>query len=244
MKRFIINWVLFFLSLAIAAFCAYEIFAFYGNEPLNALYVVVMVLSFPVLSLLHELGHMLFGALVKIKAVPDLNKKVVFGSASCTVVPKTDKGLNGRIIFTASGGLFVNLLFIALGVVALFVPAVPVAISICVLPASFYLFALNVAPIQLDGGKTDGLVIYELIKNSDSAKVTLAVLTVQAQVLNGKKIEETDENLLFGLPGIQEDDPAFISLTELRYEYCKAKGDTEQAEKYKERLEQLKEYLN
>ena len=175
--------------------------------------------------------------------MPDLNKKVVFGSASCTVVPKTDKGLKGRIIFTASGGLFVNLLFIALGVVALFVPAVPVAISICVLPASFYLFALNVAPIQLDGGKTDGLVIYELAKNDDNAKVTIAVLTVQAQILSGKSIEEVDEKLLFDLPVIQEDDAAFISLTELRYEYFKAKGNEEQAQKYKQRLDGLMQYL-
>ena len=244
MKRFIINWVLFFLSLAIGAFCAYKIFAVNGNEPLNVVYLLDMVLSFPVLSLIHELGHMLFGAVVKIKAVPDFNKRLIFGSASCTVVPKTDESLKGRIIFTASGGLFINLLFIALGIVALFVPTVPVAISICVLPASFYLFALNVIPVQFDGGKTDGLVIYELIKNIDSAKVMIAVLTVQAQILNGKKIDEIDENLLFGLPVIQEDDQSFIALTELRYQYFTAKGDTEQALKYKERLEQLKEYMH
>ena len=72
----------------------------------------------------------------------------------------------------------------------------------------------------------------------------LAVLTVQAQVLKGKPIEEADEKLLFDLPVIREDDPAFISLTELRYEYFSAKGDAEQAEKYKSRLESLKVYIN
>ncbi len=72
----------------------------------------------------------------------------------------------------------------------------------------------------------------------------LAVLTVQAQVLNGKPIKEVDESLLFSVPQIQEDDPAFISLTELRYEYFKAKGEEEQAEKFKTRFEELKkEYM-
>ena len=96
-------------------------------------------------------------------------------------------------------------------------------------------------PFDFDNGKTDGRIVAELIKLTDSAKVTLAVLTVQAQILQGKKIEEIDENLLFGVPQIAEDDLSFISLTELRYEFFKAKGDSENAEKWKTRFEELKQ---
>ena len=91
---------------------------------------------------------------------------------------------------------------------------------------------------------TDGRILSELIRNTDEAKVMLAVLTVQALVLNGKPINEVDEALLFDLPVIMEDDPAFISLTELRYEYFSAKGEEEKAKQYKQRFEELeKEYL-
>ena len=83
-----------------------------------------------------------------------------------------------------------------------------------------------------------------LVEKTDSAKVTLAVLIVQAQALQGKKIEEIAEKLLFDLPQIEEDDLSFISLTELRYEYFKAKNDIDNAEKWRVRFEELKqEYL-
>ena len=111
--------------------------------------------------------------------------------------------------------------------------------AVRVLPSSVYLFFLN-----LYGSSSDAAVCENLLSNTDEAKVMLAVLTVQAQVLNGKPIEEVDEKLLFDVPVIQEDDPSFISLTELRYEYFKAKGETEQAEKYKSRLEDLKQYID
>ena len=65
-------------------------------------------------------------------------------------------------------------------------------------------------------------------------------MTAQAQILAGKPAEQLDKKLLFGVPQIREDDPAFISLTELRYEYFKGKGDEAEAQKYKERLEDLK----
>ncbi len=192
-------------------------------------------------SLFHELGHILFGALAKIKV--KIVRLKPFSSSCVEITPKTDKNLKRRMICTSLGGLFVNFVFIALGIVALVVPEVPVYLSL-VLPASFYLFALNAAPLNFISGKTDGLVICELLSNSDNAKVMLAVLTVQARVLSGTPIEQTDKELLFGVPQIQEDDPAFISLTELRYEYFKALGEEEQAEKYRARFEELKkEYM-
>lgn len=244
MKETAISIILFILSLLIGAGCMFVVYNDYGQTPLSFLYLIGMIASFPLHSLWHELGHIVFGAIAKIKAVPEIKgSKKVFGWSSCKIIPKTHKNLKGRIIFTALGGLAFNFLLIVLGVVSLFVKAVPSAISICVLPASFYLFAFNAIPFLLEDGKTDGLVINELAKNDDNAKVTIAVLTVQAQILSGKSIEEVDEKLLFDLPVIQEDDAAFISLTELRYEYFKAKGNEEQAQKYKQRLDGLMQYL-
>lgn len=61
-----------------------------------------MLVALPFSSLLHELGHMLCGAMCKIKAVP---KFKLFGSSSCKIIPKTDKNLRRKIMFTACGGL-------------------------------------------------------------------------------------------------------------------------------------------
>lgn len=203
-----------------------------------ALGLVLIVVGSCLAEVFHELGHVAFGACAKIKAKPRFCKFLT--SSSCRIVPKTDKNLKPKIIITAAGGLIVNFLFIVLGIIALTVKAVPVELA-CLTPFSFYLFMINAVPFEYASGKTDGLVISELAKNTDNAKVLLAVLTVQAQVLNGKPIEEVDEKLLSGLPQIQEDDPAFISLTELRYEYFKAKGEEEKAEFWKTRFEELKQ---
>ena len=226
-----------FLPVLIAAFFGYAYACVYGWWSIAA--IAGIIAAFPLSSLLHELGHMLFGALVKIKCVPKFS---ILHSSSCKIAPKTDKNLKGRIIFTTLGGVTVNLILAVLGIVAFFVPAVPLWLS-AILPASLYLFTLNVMPVTLSDGKTDGLVVLELAKNEDTAKVMLAVLTVQAQILNGKPIEEIEESLLMDLPQIQEDDINFIALTQLRYEYFKAKGDDQSAEKYLKRFESLKEYI-
>lgn len=244
MKARIISIVLIVLSLALLGYCVYAISMEFGylGEWGKILCIFASLVCILLVTPVHELGHMLFGACVKIKAKPKITLRLDSPSF-CKIIPKTDKNLKGRIIFTTFGGLAVNLIFIILGVVALFVPAVPVWLSVA-LPPSFYLFVLNALPLSFSTGKTDGLVILELAKNTDNAKVLLAVLTVQAQVLNGKPIEEVDEKLLFDLPQIQEDDQAFISLTELRYEYFKAKGEEDKAELWKNRFEELqKEYL-
>ena len=236
-------------SLALLAYCGIRVIFDSSHWAIAVTVGVIMVLSCPISAILHELGHIIFGSAVKIRAVPDKNfvKNTFFNwwdSSSCKIIPKTDKGLKGRIIFTAIGGSAVNAVFIILGVIALCVKAVPTELC-ALLPASVHLLALNALPISYDSGKSDGEIVLQLLKNGDGAKVMLAVLTVQAQILNGKPIAETDEKLLFDLPQIREDDESFIALCELRAEYCSAKGDKENAEKWRTRFEQLKEeYLN
>ncbi|MDE5721654.1 MAG: hypothetical protein K2I30_02800 [Clostridia bacterium] len=242
MKKFllILNVI---LSLGLLAVCAY-VCAINGavkNLPLSlGIMFAVFIVSIPLATALHELGHIIFGALAKISAKPVFK---VFGSSCVKLKPRTDKNLKNRIIVTALGGLYLNLLCIILGVVALCVSAVPAEIS-GILPFSFYLYFLNSMPFEYYGGKTDGLVICELVTGEDEAKVMLAVLTVQAQIFGGKPIDEVNEKLLFDLPQIREDSESFIALTELRYEFLTAKGREGEAQKYKERFDDLQKYLN
>ena len=236
-------------AFALLAYCGTRVI-FDSNSWILAVAVgIIMVISCPLSAILHELGHMLFGAMVKIKAVPDSESFAAFlkdtflnwwDASSCKIIPKTESGLRGRIIFTALGGSVINVIFIVLGIIALCVPSVPTGLC-ALLPASFHLLMLNALPFNFENGKSDGEIVLELIKNGDEAKVMLAVLQVQAQVLSGKPIGEIDEKLLLDLPQIREDDLSFISLCELRAEYCTAKGDTVNAEKWRTRFEQLKE---
>lgn len=235
------GWIVFALCVlqaaAIMALCWFQ----YKSAVMLWILGFAAVLSLPVCAFLHELGHVLFGLFSKVRAKISLASIFVFFKpSSCEIIPKTEHGIKKRLIATATGGLIVNLIFIIFGIIAITVSAVPTYLAM-VTPASFYLFYINICPVETGGGKTDGLLISEIYKEEDSAKVMLAVLTVQAQLLNGKPIAEVDPKLLFDLPQIQEDEPAFISLTELRAEYFQAIGDIEQAQKYQSRFEQLKQ---
>ena len=204
----------------------------------TVLIVAVAVILLPVSSALHEAGHMIFGAMVKIKAVP---KFKLFGSSSCQIIPQTDKNLKKRFIVTALGGLIINFLLLVFSIIA--AVCLPFWVSVF-FPSCWYLIALNALPLTYSTGDTDVNAVWNMAANEPSSQVLLSVLTVQAQVLNGKPIKDVDEKLLFDLPQIQEDDQAFIALSELRYEYFKAHGDAENAEIWKTRFEELKkEYM-
>lgn len=229
------------LAAGIMVMCWFE----YQSPLMLGLMGVAAVLSLPLCSFFHELGHVLFGAISKINAKISWKSLLTFFKPSdVQIIPRTDKDVKGRLVATAMGGIVINLLLLIFGLLAFEIPQIPTYLAI-IAPASFYLFTINVSPFETDSGKTDGLLISELLGGADSAVVTVAVLTVQARILGGQSIKDIDTALLFNLPQIREDDPAFISLCELRAEYFEALGDEEEAKKHRSRLEQLKEdYLN
>lgn len=223
------------LSLVFVGLLGYSYWFAYGLWAI-ACYAGI-ILALPLSSLMHELGHMFIGAMCKVRVKPHFS---LFGNSYCDVMPKTDKNLKTRVFFTAMGGILMNLLLFALGLLGIYLGGY-FRIAGVVMPACTYLLLMNIMPAEFASGKTDGLILNNLLNNTDEAKVMLAVLGVQAQVLNGRPIGEVNENLLFDLPVIREDDPSFIALCELRYKYCEAVGNTAEAEKYKTRFEQLKE---
>ncbi|MCD8285707.1 MAG: hypothetical protein LUD50_00550 [Clostridia bacterium] len=216
----------------VIVFCAY---AYAWWIIAVALAVVIFI---PVGSLLHELSHKLFGAMAHVKTRMHFS---VFGSSYCDVWTTRSRNLRSRLTATALGGLAINLLFIILGIISLSVHAVPVCISF-VLPASVYLFVLNVFPCTLGDGDTDGMAALGLIRLDDEAKVTLAVMSVQADVESGTPIAEIPRERLEDLPQIQEDSPAYQALLELKEHYYTVTGDATAAARCRKRLEELKEY--
>lgn len=203
-------------------------------------YVILVFLGAFFEQLVHEGAHFLVGAICKmgVKA-PKLR---LFKSSCVEVNPKGAKAMRLRFALTAAAGLFFDLLLIALGVIAFAVPSVHPLFGIA-LPYAFYSFVINAAPLEYSGGKTDGLVICEILSKDASSKVLLAILRVQGLVNGGLPLKDVEEGMLIDLPQLPEDDINFIILTQLRYEYYLAKGDDSKAYKYFLRYQDVIRYL-
>ncbi|MDE6075920.1 MAG: hypothetical protein K2G26_05730, partial [Clostridia bacterium] len=191
-------------------------------------------------ELVHEGAHFMIGAFCSmgVKA-PKIR---IFKSSSVEVFPKGAKCLKLRFLLTAGAGLFFDALIIVLGLIAILVPSVPPILCIG-LPYALYSFIINVVPFEYRSGKTDGLVIWEAIKNDPSSRVMFRILKIQGLVNGGMMLKELDESLLLDVPQLPEDDLNFIILTQLRYEYYLATGDDSTAYKYFLRYKDLIQYL-
>ncbi len=210
------------------------------------LYIVALAIGWYLSLQMHEYGHKLFGIFVgmEVKVSP---YKIFSSSLGCEIAPKYAGDMRFRFILTTLGGLIVNALLLAVGIVFFCLPldifgGQYVAISIilrCFLPTSFYVLLINGLPFNYDSGKTDALAFIEAVKREDSYLVAEAILNVQGMVNTGVALKDIDEEMLINVPQLPEDDYNFVILTKLRADYYLVKGDKQKAEKYKARYEQL-----
>ena len=107
MKKLIFSLSVKAVTFVLLALCGIEIILNSSGVVITVLVGIIAVLSFPIASVLHESGHMLFGSFVKIKAIPDsknflsfiLESLLDFGKPqSCKIIPKTDKKLRKALI--------------------------------------------------------------------------------------------------------------------------------------------------
>lgn len=214
-----------------------------------------LVLPFNVL--IHECGHMLFGGIaglrhisVSIGRIQICRRKIRFTRGSSfagetQMLPRSQKGVRGKMICFALGGALLNLIYAAVFLILFF--ALPMH------PVSFFFelwAALNLfegitalVPVELEAGRTDGKVLAELVSRTPYSKVFLAALTAQG-LLYKKTYAQIPRELLFDLPVVREDEPAFIALTQLRWQYLFSNGDKEGAAAQIKRLETLADYLS
>lgn len=229
------------LSLAVAAagsFMCYRI----GGEWWNvAAYILLSALFFPLAAQLHELGHKLFGAAGGMRV--KLGKFAVFSPSSCTVTPKSSKNIRRGFILAACGGIAVNFIFAAAGIICICFGG-GAALASFIAPSSLYLFIINAVPTGSGTNATDMRMIIDTAENTPEWQVLERVLTIQGMLSEGMTIEQVDEELFFSVPQIMESEPSFIMLVSLRADYYAAKGEEENAKKWGDRLESLKnEYL-
>ena len=206
--------------------------------------------------LVHECGHLIFGACARLKPVSVRvgwfvieGKKIHLSfsraAGETVLLPKDGKPVRGRMIAATLGGGIFNLIFGILFTVLFFtLPANPILLFFELFaPLHLYEGIAALYPAELSSGRTDGELLLQLRDNSPEAQVFCSVLRVQG-ILKKKTFDEVDEALLFDLPVIREDDPAFLALLHLRWQYLMWKGDTERAGKELYRLEELSDYLD
>ena len=149
------------------------------------------------------------------------------------------------MIAASLGGATLNFIFgILFSVLFLVLPAHPILLFFALFaPMQLYEGIRALVPAELSSGRTDGELIRQLKANTPEAQLFCNVLTVQG-ILQKLTFDQVDERLLFDTPVVREDEPAFLSLLHLRWQYLMWKGAVERAEQELCRLEGLSEYLD
>ena len=227
------------------------------------LYTLCSVLFFLAICLLvspavlvHECGHLFFGACVGLKPVAvrvgwlvieGRKVRLSFSAAAgeTVLLPKDAKNVRRRMFVATLGGGIFNFIFgIIFSVLFFVLPANPILLFFELFaPLHLYEGIAALLPAQLPAGRTDGELLRQLKENTPQAQIFCNVLTVQG-ILKRNTFDSVEEALLFDVPVVREDDEAFLSLLHLRWQYLMWKGDTARAGKELYRLEELSEYLD
>lgn len=220
-----------------------------------AINAVILAVILRIPALLHEVGHLLFGWLSGMKFVGVTLSYLRFAHGKVKFVnpnyagetemaPRSGKRIRAKtFVFTMGGSLFC---FILGGTLLALYLALPYhagwlfggMMGILLLLEGL----LALYPVELPAGKTDGAVLWGLIRRKPEEEIMLRVLTAQG-ILNRGTYRDIERELLFSVPVVREDLPAYHALLMLQIGYLREMGETEEAKKVLERLRSLQTYL-
>lgn len=220
------------------------------------------VISGFIVTLFHELGHLVFGKLNGFTLISftvwflkwsKRKGKTVFDfvwlgeeAGSTEMVAKSTENLEKRYRRMTFGGLFFTAVLMLMGIVPFFLKDLSVFLFVfwaMFLPIGSYVFFGNALPMENYGVPNDGAVLYGLRKNTDNSKVMVSLLKIQSELFNGKTPANIDEGFYFDLPQLPEDNFNFVLLLNARYYFYLDKGDYENAKKVSDRSLMLLDYL-
>ncbi|MBR2614069.1 MAG: hypothetical protein IKC71_00535 [Clostridia bacterium] len=260
------NVILFVVTVLAVLFVAFLGNKFFYGESLLVLILLFLagMAFFAFVNLLcHEIGHIVAGKkngfefvstrVLFITIVKENGKyryyfsPLVDETGLAEMIPTHYDNIEERYKRTTRGGMIANAILVVLGAIPLglimFLPFEAYFILCALFPISIYSFLSNALPMIGSGVKNDALVISDLKKNTDSAKVLINILKIQAELYNGKTPSEIDESLYFDLPQLPEDDINYIVLLTNQYSYYLDKKEYVEAVKILKRLDGLIDYL-
>lgn len=221
--------------------------------------VVGFVLLLPVATVfLHETGHLVFGLIAGLRFYSFSIRFLQIGrggrvcfinnpdfAGKTVMLPKKVKSARGKLLVFALGGAAFNLIYGCVFLLLYFlVPQTPVLLLFELLaPLSLFEGLIALYSAELPAGNTDGKIAIGLIKNTPYARVMQAVLAAQGTLVTGS-YSAVSREMIFDTPVIREDDPLFLSLTQLRWQYCYFNGDKEEAIAQIGRLRALCDYTD
>lgn len=214
-----------------------------------------------VTTFFHELGHLIGGKINGFKFVSmsvlffkwEVYKNKVFFSFTLPgdelgytqMIPKSKDDVGNRFKKMTSFSILFTFIPTILGIIPLLINTLPLWVY-CIwatfLPMGMFSILDNGLPTSFMGVKNDGAIVYGLNKMDDSSKVLVNLLSIQAEMFNGKTPAEIDERLYFDLPQLKEDEINFFLLLNARYNYYLDKRDFVNAKRTTERLLSLEEY--
>lgn len=197
--------------------------------------LLFLFLNLPVL--LHECGHLLFGGLAGMRLAEFRFLPFFSRSGKTAMYPGNGKAVKIKFfVFTLGGAAFNFLIGGTLFLLWLFLPYHP-ALVFCASCSGFVLYegARALIPAELSDGKTDGAVLYGILKRRPEEEIALRVLTVQG-ILSKGVFAQIPRPLLFDCPVVREDLPAYFGLCFLRMQYLLAEQDRAAARKELDRL--------
>lgn len=213
-------------------------------------------------AVVHELGHLLAGkrngfafssmAIWFFKWTKEgegvkFSLTIPINQAGYTeMIPTHTDNMAKRYSKMTAGGFIGSFICMILGILPFIFNAMSVELF-CVLgmflPLGAYYFFGNALPMTSNKVRNDGAVVCGLRKMDDVAKVTVNLLTAQAQIYQGRTPAEVDEDLYFDLPQLAEDQPEFAMLLNARYNYYLDLNDIKNAQATIDRLLSLEDYL-
>lgn len=254
----ILNYILLALALAATIFLIVKGDAGGGNRGVLCALVCVGAVVLQVHYLIHELGHLLVGLLVNFRAVSfsvgflrlsRTGRKLSFipnaaVAGACEMYPVGEKHLKGRVIAYSLGGALFNFLFAAAALLCYFLlPASwGMLLFAALAPLNLYEGIMELIPADLSAGKTDGGLIRDILRGEATALVTLAAFRAQGILAKGS-FSDLPREVLYDVPVIREDEPAFLSLLQLRMMKATLDENEEEALSAARRLMGLSEYL-
>jgi len=225
--------------------------------------IVLLLLSFFLVLLMHELGHVVGGLIsgntfamlivgpLKIEKEDEklrcrLNKSLsAFGGLALTMPNRTENFKRRRALTVAAGpGASLLLAIIGLGAVFLTDPTILQGafrfFLFCLGTLSLIIFIVTIIPMQSGGFLSDGMQLVQIFSNNPSAKRYEALLQLMARIQQSLRPKDIDEADLAIMTSLGYDDT--FGLSALHYQYYKA-VDSHDLEAATELLQLLEERI-
>ncbi len=209
--KYVLEWVIILSLLTLYAFMLIEVIA----SSTNLIYAIGLcslglIITVILSSLVHELGHVVFGLIsgLKLHSFTVLFLKITFSKGrfpkiqfifpndfgSTEFLPKTNEKFYGKLCISALGGLIFSLIYLVVGILFLYLGNY---FTVCffgiTFPITAYILLVNL--IAFDE-TCDGYLLFSFLAGGKNKRIISNCLTAISNVILGVEPKDLDSRLL------------------------------------------------